>query len=284
MRPSGLIAAVACSSVRPGAGVRSRGRGSEVGYGSAPTAGAAAADPPSSVALVEREQVRLVGAEVVVPVAHGVALVQDRVDLQVGARLPRHGVGLERAGSGQQRRLQDHRVRVARDGRDAVHPAGEAGQRAGLAAGGREDPELGRLVPVGVVGVGPGGDEEEVAGCGEGRAALALRRAGEAPRHAAARRGHDPEGVAVAGPRGVEGRDGEHRAASVGREHEAAEARDGDELVEVGEGGAGVGHAPTLAAARDRRRPTGPPRPASRPVACRPSAGSFGPKSLGPSR
>ena len=144
MPPSGVRAAPAVSAVRPGLGVRSKGRGSVAGYGvpasppsSTASSGARSADsarqrrPCRRARQIEGEQVRLGGTEVVVPEPHGVGLVQDRRDLLLLPQGPQLRLGLERlGGAGSSSARQHDPVGGLRDGRDRRDAAGEPGHRA----------------------------------------------------------------------------------------------------------------------------------------------------------
>ena len=127
------------------------------------------------------EQARLVGPEVVVPVADRVAGVQDRGDLAVLARLAALLVVLAGHRAGQRRR--EHRDRVRRRGRrDALEAARARADDAGLAAALRQQPQGRGRVVVGLLGVGvrARGEEEQVAAGGERHGALALAAARQA--------------------------------------------------------------------------------------------------------
>src|SRR5690606_32223252 len=146
----------------------------------------------------------LAGAEVVVPVPHGVAGVQDRGHLLVLAGRAQGGVLREVPRGRQELRRDAHDVGRA-GGERSGDPAGRRRDDTRLAAVGGQQPQGGdRVGTVGGVRVGPGGGEQEVTGARERGGRLALRRAGQAAGRPLARRVHLPQGRAVRGALAVE--------------------------------------------------------------------------------
>jgi hypothetical protein len=158
---------------------------------------------------VDRQQVRLTGSEVVVPEPHRVGLVEEGGDLLLLAARPQRGVGLERVGAGEEGCRDDDPLGSLRRGRDLVDAARQPGDRPGLAPGRGEHPQLPGLVVRVALGVRAGRDEQQITARREGRAALALGRAGQPPGRAAARCGNAPQRPLVARPVLLERRDGQ---------------------------------------------------------------------------
>ncbi|BBE21219.1 hypothetical protein MN0502_01020 [Arthrobacter sp. MN05-02] len=188
--------------------------------------------PPAVVVeSLQAEVPRLVRPEVGVPVAHRVAVVQDGSDSCLLAHLAALGVVLLVRGTGQRVRGDDHDV--GRVGRGHACDTAVAGQEQGrLTAHGRKTPQRGTLLAVRVLRVGACRGEEQVAAGEEHGARLPCRALREAPRGLLARRVDLPQCGPIGGLLGVEGRDGRHEARARPVEDEAAEARQGDEVIE----------------------------------------------------
>ena len=145
VRPSGLTSTSASCRPRPGVG-REVAPDELAGRSSAGVAG---------------EQALLADAEVVVPVAHGVAGVQHRVDAGVLAGRAPLGVAVAVGRAGQRVGQRDDGAGLARHG-DRAEPAGPRADDPGLTRR-RQHPQRGGRV-VGRLrggGVGPGGGEQQ---------------------------------------------------------------------------------------------------------------------------
>ena len=224
--PSGLSAAACSDRARPASGVRS----------------AAARRVPGDV---DGEQARVVGAEVVIPVAHRQRLVQDRGDPGVLARLPPLLVLGRVARQGLAGQQEGGRVLRRFHPRDAAR---QADDQARLAAVSGQPPQrrlLRALLAVGRVGVGPLGDEQQRAVGQEPRAALAVGRPGE-PGGRAAGRVNPPDAGDVLLLVRAERLDRRRQPAAVGRQPQTGHPRDGHVVVQVMERGVRVRHHGTI--------------------------------------
>ncbi len=174
--------------------------------------------------------------EVVVPVPHRVAIVQDRRDLRLPALLRGLGV-VAVVGACQGRRAEQQGAGLA--GHD--EPADAAGptcHQPRLTPGPRQQPQRRRLRVVLLVtgdAAGSARREQQVALAGEGGARLALRAAGQPASGFPAPWVELPQRRDVAGPLGVQGLHGRDEAGAVGRQGQPDQPRlldEGGEVVE----------------------------------------------------
>ncbi len=184
------------------------------------------------------EEPRLGGAQISVPVADGIAAVQDGGDLVVLARLAAFLVAVLVRGPGQHGGVDEEGAGIL-GGQERADSAGPGEHHAGLAAVRGQHPQRVDGVRLGRFRVGAGGSEVEVAVGGKHGPGLALGAARDPAGLLLPRRVQLPQGGAVFGALGVERGHGGDQPPAVGAQRQAAHPRDGEVVVQVVEGGLG---------------------------------------------
>ncbi len=181
------------------------------------------------------QQVGGPGTEVVIPMPHGVAGVQDGGDGEVLALLA-EAIVVGFVGRRVQARCRDQDLVAVTA--HLLEPAEPVADQPGVAAAGGQQPQgCGAFLVLVGVRIGTGGGEQQVAGVGEDRRRFALPGAGQPTRRLAAGRVDLPQRGSVLRAFAVECGDGGDQARPVGGEGQAGRPRQAEVGVDVVEGG-----------------------------------------------
>ncbi|MCU1547439.1 MAG: hypothetical protein JWO29_390 [Arthrobacter sp.] len=187
---------------------------------------------------LDGEKPRLRGAQVGIPVAHGVAAVQDGGDLFLLAALAAFLVLVLVGGTSQHGR-RDEKGAGLLGGEDSIDTTRTREHHTRLAAVGRQHPQRADGVRLGAVRIGTRGCEVQITVGRERRAGLTLGAAGDPAGTLSAFRVKLPQGCAVFGALGIERGHGGDQPPAVGAQRQAIHPGDRQVMVQVMEGGLG---------------------------------------------